>query len=367
MTPGVPLLDPLPLPAPAWLLSALLALTFTLHVVPMNLLLGGSLIAAIARYRGRRDQHSAALAGLIAKALPVVFAATVTLGVAALLFLQALYGRVFFPGAVLLAVPWILIVPLIIVAYYGAYWQATGAAAHGPGPRASGSGAWLVALPVLGVAFIQANTMGLLLRPLEFAAMFFAGASGLRLNLGDPTLAPRFLHVVIGALAVSGVAIAIGGLVLRRRDPERGAWMIRHGALVAAGATIVNILPGLWWLIVLPSETILRFMGRDLAATMWLVVGVVSALAVLGHLIPAARGRDPRRFLAGGAASLLVCMVSMVEVRDIVRRASLGPSTMPSAEWVTPQWGAIAVFGALLVGAILTVAWMVRSLVRARA
>ena len=359
MIPGVPLLDPLPLPAPAWLLSALLALTFALHVMAMNLLLGGSILAVVARTQGRRDPHAARLAQLISRALPIAFAATVTLGVAALLFLQTLYGRVFFPGAVLLAVPWILIVPLIIVGYYGAYRQAT--------RTGSPAAATLVALPVLAVAFIQANTMGLLLRPLEFAAMFFAGASGLRLNPCDPTLAPRFLHVVFGALAVSALAIAIGGMVLRRREPELGAWMVRRGALVAAGATIVNILPGLWWLMALPAETIRLFMGRALAGTVWLVVGVVSALALIGHLIPAARAREPRSLLVGGAGSLLVCMVSMVEVRDAVRRASLGPATMPSAEWVAPQWGAIAVFAVLLVGATATVVWMVRALVRARA
>ena len=52
MTPAIPLLDPIPLPAPAWLLSALLALTFTLHLIPMNLVLGGSILAVVARGRG---------------------------------------------------------------------------------------------------------------------------------------------------------------------------------------------------------------------------------------------------------------------------------------------------------------------------
>jgi hypothetical protein len=278
-----------------------------------------------------------------------------------------LYGRVFFTAAVLLAVPWLLVVPLIVVAYYGAYAQAkraSGDEARGTRLRALGSGTTLVAALVLAVAFIQANVMGLLLRPQEFAAMFLADASGLRLNLGDPTLVPRFLHVLIGALAVSAVAISVAGFQLRRREPDLGAWMIRHGALVAAGATIVNILPGVWWLIALPSGMLLRFMGRDLAATIWLVVGVLAAVAVLGHLIPAARAREPRSLLVGGAIALLACVVSMVEVRDIVRRASLDPATLPPAEWVEPQWGAIAVFGALLVGAVVTVVWMVRALLK---
>ena len=391
MTPAVPFLDPLPLPGPAWLLSALLALTFTLHIVPMNLVLGGSIIAVAARLRGRRDPKAAALAGLIARAMPVVFAAAVTLGVAALLFLQVLYGRVFFAGAVLLAVPWLLIVPLLIVAYYGAYWassqvghdQAAGALRESGGrghelPRTAGvavaapsaapavAGTALVAVLVMAVAFIQANVMGLLLRPQAFQAMFFANASGVRLNLADPTLAPRFLHVLVGAIAVAGLAVSIGGLLVRNRQQDLGPWMIRHGALWCAGATIVNIVPGFWWLAALPSEMLLQFMGRDLGATLWLAAGVVAGLAAIGHIIPAGMAKNPRVLVAGAAGSLILTIVCMVAVRDIARRASLGPDTLPPAAWVEPQWGAIALFLALLVAALGLVWWMARALVRGR-
>jgi len=365
MTPGVPLLDPLPLPAPAWLLSALLALTFSLHLLPMNLLLGGSILAVVARVRGRREPHAARLAHLISKALPIVFAATVTLGVAALLFLQTLYGRVFFPATVLLAVPWILIVPLVVVAYYGAYWEA--ARSQRPDADSRGPGALMIAVPVLTVAFIQANVMSLLLRPQAFGAMFVGDASGLNLGLEDPTLVPRFLHTVLGALAVTGVTGAIAGLAMRRKDVEFGSWLIRHGSLLAAWSTVANLVPGLWWLAVLPGDIVRRFMGRDAAATVWLAVGVVAGLAVIGHLIRVGRANVSRSLIAGGAGSLLVCLVSMVAVRDIVRQASLAPPVLQPASWVVPQWGAIAAFGALLVGAIVTVVWMVRAFVRARA
>lgn len=49
MNPAIPQLDPAPLPAPVALLWFLLLLTFTLHVLPMDLVLGGSLLGAVAR------------------------------------------------------------------------------------------------------------------------------------------------------------------------------------------------------------------------------------------------------------------------------------------------------------------------------
>ena len=47
MTPApvIPLGDPLPLPAPPGLVWALLLLTFLVHTVAMNLLLGGSILS----------------------------------------------------------------------------------------------------------------------------------------------------------------------------------------------------------------------------------------------------------------------------------------------------------------------------------
>ena len=47
MTPVIPLADPLPPPSPPGLLWALLQLTFLLHLVAMNVVLGGSLLALL--------------------------------------------------------------------------------------------------------------------------------------------------------------------------------------------------------------------------------------------------------------------------------------------------------------------------------
>ncbi len=357
MTP-LPALDPLPMPAPTWLLSGLLGLTFLLHVLPMNLLLGGSIVGVVARIRGRKDERWAELARVVAGALPVLFAATITLGVAALLFVQVLYGRAFFSAAVVLAVPWFLVVLALILGYYAAY------AARSPKAKT-----WLVSLGalvvptcVVFVAFVQSNVMGATMRPDRLAALFAASASGLHLNLGDPTLAPRFLHVVTGACAVAGVALAIAGYGRRKGDAERSAWMVRQGAVLFVAATALNIMFGVWWLAALPLPTMLQFMGRNAMATVWLVAGIVAALSAFGHLIPAIMANDPRSLLAGGAGSLAVTLVCMVMVRDAARRAELATAGLQPATWVQPQWGAILVFLVLLVAAVAAVGWMVRAI-----
>ncbi len=369
MIPHLPTLDPLPLPGPAWLLWGLLMLTFVVHLLAMNLLLGGAIIGLVARVRGERPTvegrgrppNSARLAGLIARALPVLVAATVTFGVAALLFLQVLYGRLFFTAAVLLAVPWFAVVVILVGAYYSAYY----ASMRAQSGRIPAAALWLVVLGLATVAFMYSNVMGLLLRPAEFLARAQASASGLHLNLDDPTVIPRYLHVLLGALAVGGLAVAVWGSILRRRDEAFGAWMSVHGVFWAAGATIVNFLPGFWWLAALPREALLALLGQDPLGTFYFAVGILASLAALGLLVPAAFAPDPRRLLYGAAGSLGLALVTMVMVRDTARRIVLAPSGFRTTAWVVPQWGPIAIFAVLLVAAIATVAWMVAMLARA--
>jgi hypothetical protein len=342
----------------------MLLVTFTLHLVPMSLLVGGSACGVAAAVLGRRDPRAAALAAWVARALPIVVAATITPGVAALLFLQVLYGRAFFSATILVAVPWLAVVPILILAYYGTYLASSEAWLRGAATRRTILSG-LVALLVATIAFVYSNAMSLAARPQSFAARFAADAGGFHLNLGDPTLAPRFLHIFLGALAVGGAGIAVGALALRRRDPDLSAWAIRFGAICCAGATALNILPGFWWLAALPSPTPLRFMGRDAPATAVFAIGVLAGLSALGHLIPAAFAPRPRPLLVGGGASLLVCLASMAVVRDVARRAALDGAGWRAVGWVEPQWGAVSVFAVLAGVAAATMVWMFRRLAQA--
>lgn len=116
----IPQADPLPLPAPPWLLRLLLVLLFFLHIIAMNFVLGGSLFAAFSS-RKTADPAALAVRSWMAKLMPTIVALAVTLGVASLLFAQTLYGRVLFAGSVLMGWFWFAVIPLVIAAYYGTY------------------------------------------------------------------------------------------------------------------------------------------------------------------------------------------------------------------------------------------------------
>jgi hypothetical protein len=363
--PLIPQPDPLALPAPVWLLRALLLLLFFLHVIPMNLVLGGSIIGAIARVRGRRPdrRHEAELAHIIVKAMPVLISVAVTLGVAALLFLQVLYGRVFFVSAVVMGWWWLGVIGLLIVTYYAAYLMAFREASLGAAGTVL---AWLIAAVAGLIALIYGNNMTLMLKPAELVARYAAGGGGVQLNLLDPALFPRHLHMVLGAIAVSGLAVSVVGAIRRNADPAFARWAVRYGAFYCALATSINIFAGLWWLAALPRDVLLQFMGRDMRPIGELLAGILLTMTGAGHTILAATGKRPVPMLMVSAATLLGGIAMMLLTRDTIRQITLAQAGYQPVNWVAPQWGPMLIFAVLLVLAAGTVAWMARTLVAAR-
>jgi hypothetical protein len=132
MNPLVPSPDTIPVP---WgYFQFLLMLTFALHLLLMNALVGSTGIALYSHLRGG-EVHGRLASGL-SKVLPILAAFTVNFGVAPLLFVQVLYGHLFYASSILMAVFWLAVIPLLIAAYYAAYlygfrFGALGAAAIG--------------------------------------------------------------------------------------------------------------------------------------------------------------------------------------------------------------------------------------------
>lgn len=357
---SVPAPDPIAQPAPTWLLWTLLLVTFLLHVLPMNLLLGGSIIGALTGVHGGGDApHRAALLKRLRRGLPVIVAAAVTFGVAPLLFLQVLYGRLFFASSVTMAGFWLAVIPLLIAAYYGAYVLAYRGDRLAPGT----SRALLAAIAAIFVAigFIYSNNMSLMLRPDVVRQLYAASGDGLQLNVADPTFVPRFLHFLLSAIAVAGAGIVTLGLADRRGNAGFALWAIRRGATWCAGATALNLIVGFWWMLALPRPTLLDFMSRNPVATVVVFLGVASGLVTLVLAVITSRAAEPVRPALGALASLLITVVLMVVTRDQVRESALTIAGFQATPWVAPQWGPIALFVMLLVGAFAAAGWMVRA------
>jgi len=363
MAATIPEPDTVPLAAPWWLFWTLLLGTFLFHLLAMNLVLGGTLFAAFSRLKSSSAHGVEAkkLSGYLSKFLPVLVAAAITFGVAPLLFVQVLYGRALYTSSILMGWYWLLVIPLLITAYYSLYLVAF---KDDPADSRTKILSW-VAVATLGlIAFIYTNNMSLMLRPETFLERYIAESRGLTLNLGDLTLIPRFLHIVLGAIAVTGIGLLLFGHSKTASDRSFANWAIRQGGTVFIIVTAINFIVGTWLLLSYDREILLDFMKSNPLGVAALAGGVVFGLAAIGLAAIGIQGEHVSPLRYGAVASLLLTIVSMVLLRDQMRSTILAQYMEP-VRWTDPQSGAILIFLGLLVGGVVTVVWMARALHRA--
>lgn len=338
----VPRPELLHLPVPVF--QVLLCLMFVLHIVLMNIALGGSILNAAYRLRRREAPKASA-------SLPTTLALAVNLGVPPLLFLQVLFGQFFYASSVLMASYWLAVVPILIIAYYAAYLM------QRRGNQAAGA-AWsaVSALLLLAIAFIYVNNMSLMLR-FDRWPEYFKDKGGLMLNLSDPTLFPRFLHFTVGALAVASISWSGLALFREKRGKEFDAGAKKAGLKLFWIFSSFEAVIGLAWLGTLPLPIMRLFMGGSAYATILLVLGVLLALGMLGHAIGG-------KFKVS-AILLAPTLVAMVLMRDVIRAAYLSPVFSVGDLEVAPQYGSFALFAAALAAGVGVLAWMIRAALKA--
>ncbi len=347
----------LPIPAPDTLPAAwgwfqgFLMLMFPLHLLLMNAMLGFAVVSLYALLKGGKTDRR--LAHELAKALPVVIAFAVNFGVAALLFIQVILGHFFYTSSVLMAVFWLSVPLLLIVAYYAAYiydfrFESLGKA--GAVPIALASAIFFV------IAFFFTSNTTLMIEPLRWSG-YFSDPGGTLLDAGSGAVWARYLHFVTSGLAVGGLSVAVFGRWKARHDPPLGERAVKIGMHLFSMLTALQLGLGAWYLVSLPRPVMLLFMGGGKAATALLVAGLALTLAVLvtGFLRKVA--------LSAGLAVPLVYVMAFM--RDAVRSGSLKPYYAPETLAVAPvvEYSPLVLFVVTLVLGAAVIAWMVRKTV----
>ncbi len=345
----VPAMDPNPLPAPYWLFKLLLIVTFFLHVIAMNFMLGGAFVALAARVFSKDKRHGSRLFFDVAKKLPSFLAATITLGIAPLLFVQVLYGQFFYSSSIVIAWPWLLVLALIVTAYYGFYFVSFRAGRGGGRPLLVQS---ISAALVFLVGFIYTNNFTLLEHPERWGGKYFATPSGWNLNLTEPTLFPRFLHFFVAALALGGLLLVYIAIANWKRDRDYAGKVFFFGGKTFLYATMAQFLVGPIYLMTLPREARMLFMGDSPLASALLMIGLLGGILAIVLMSGAVRTENLR--IAGVVvpsitAVVILCMVIM---RDLVRDAALKAWFVPANFAVKTQWSVLLIFLSLFVAGV---------------
>ncbi len=317
---------PLELPAPRGLLIGTLIFSFMLHILFVNLMLGGSLVTVAVEIAGvrRRDRDLDTLAREVAQTITVNKSLAVVLGVAPLLAINVVYTLFFYSANALTGHAWAGVIPLAIVAFLLLYlhkysWD-------WPSMRRNkwmhiGLGSAAVVC-LLTIPFIFLANVNLMLFPERWADV-----EGFLSAVLLPNVLPRYLHFLLASVAVTGLVLVwyfgrSGYPAEERFEGLSRPALMRTFYRVAFIVTMMQLFAGPLVLLTLP--------WRGLSAAMVVVIltgltFAISALVVLRAEVHAPDESVGRRFFQ--VVILLTLTVTfMVSGRHMYReRALIGP------------------------------------------
>jgi hypothetical protein len=345
-----------PLPGSPMLLDHLLGLLFLVHVLFMNYIVAAPLLTTWYLWvRFRTDGRQ--VAAWLAAPLPVMFTFAINFGVASLLFVQVLYADRFFTANIILGNIWLAVIILLMTAFYGAYFvhrtlskkNSGGAVRAGAGGLIVTALVWAIGLIMMANYFLttdQANWHGLLGHPQDV--------------IHNSTFLPRLLHFLFGSMAVTGFwMVWIAWWKGQRHAPEADVLRFRRqGLLLAAGATGVQIIIGIWFLLWQPSEIWDALFSGSVPSMVW-ISGVATGLIMLGILIVSAV--FPKRTLWPKVATALLfwTLNGMVAGRDVVRHAAFGKEYNLAQMPYHAQWRPMLIFFGLLLAGLGVIIWLI--------
>ena len=363
-----PAVDPIPLPAPVWLLKLLHIVTLALHFVAVEMLLGGLLLAVLLSLF-RSSPNALVTARALARRLTIVMTYVINLGVPPLLFAQVLYGRALYTSSVLIGVYWIALIPTLILLYWLLY-RFSARLDAGKSAWWLGLIAWLLAG---AVARTLSTNMTLMLRPEAWRSMYSASALGAFLPSGDPTLTPRWLLMMAGGLLIAGLwLVYLAGRSTFTAEEKR--FVSGLGGDVAVIFGVVYLFAGFWAARVQPEAVKLGltqgvadhplYRLEGFAGYGWIALVVVALL--IGGIAAASR-ISAAWFGWCGVLTAALLEITLTIYRDGVRDVTL--LSKGYDVWdrvVVTNWSVVGLFLVLFVASLAVIGWLLSVVARAQ-
>jgi len=340
--------DPFGVPFFPWVFQLLLVLTFALHIIFVNLVIGGLALAVYNHYKG--GDFNLRLSRALARASTVNISLAMVLGVAPLLFVQVIYDPFWYVSNTLSAwwaMAFLLLVVLGFLSAYVFYLKR-----RQPGQGFGGCG--ILALFFLLVAGFILSALSLQALVPDQWLLWYTANGGLA-TTGSGLYrfeAGRFSHFIVPAFINIGIFMMLYAWYFRPRTDVDGKyldWVAQSGAKLAKVATMVQVLVGFWWLLALPAE--LQFMTNP-----FLWGGALLGVGLLVGLMKAEVA--PERYALPLALFSLVAVLGMGSAREVLRMAYLQVFEYSIYDYPTSiDWGSTVLFLGTFVMGLVVIAY----------
>ncbi len=342
--------DPMGVPFYPQVFRILLVVTFALHIIFVNFVIGGSFMSVYAYFRHGAFYKN--LSKAFAKATTINLSLAIVLGVAPLLFTQVIYDPFWYTSNVLSASWMIGIVFVLMTAFafaYLFYLKSSTGRRH-----IALWGIFSFILIILAAVIMHAVSYQAL-QPGKWLAWYMNNNSvdlyGAHLHAFQ---LPRFLHFIVASFALTGVFMMLYAWYFwEREDMDRKylAWAGKMGARMAVDFTVLQMGVGVWWMLSLPAT--FHFYTNYMFLT-----GVPFAVVLLLVLIRAQS--DPRKYALPVAALMAVTVFAMSSLREVLRMLYTGKYDYSVSNYtLNISYGSTALFLASFVMGIVIVGYMI--------
>lgn len=307
--------DPMGAPFYPIVFQILMVLTFSLHIIFVNLTIGTSAIAVYSHIK--KGGYWPRLSTAMAKATPVNVSMAILLGVAPLLFVQVIYDPFWYASNTLSA-SWAMLFVIFMMTGYGLAYVF-----YLKRQKTKSSGivmAGVVSLALFVLSGIIMHSLGYqLLQPEKWLDWYVNGG---RVDTSGSSLhsfhVSRFLHFMAPSFAITGVFMMLYAWYFKDRadmDKEYLGWVGKIGAKTAFIFTVIQAIIGFWWLLSLPG-------GFNFITNPFFLIALVLGIGLLLFLYTA-KG-DPNKYALPVAAIAFVTIFGMSYAREALRTLYLG-------------------------------------------
>ncbi len=340
--------DPMGVPFYPWMFQGLMVLTFALHIIFVNLVVGGASLAMYGHLKGEPNWKR--LSATLARASTVNLSLAIVLGVAPLLFVQVIYDPFWYFSNVLSgwwAMGFLLFICIAFLSLYVFYLK-RGETIEGYGFF----GAIALAMLLLTAITISALTVQSL-HPEKWNSWYLVGKQMNTAGTGLHALnLPRLLHFIVPSFAITGIFMMLYSWYFEPRrdfDPVYLEWVGKAGAKLALYATLLQAVVGVWWLLTLPKDleflTNPAFLGG-------------AALGIVTLFILMMAQKNPQKQAIPAALVAFLAVLGMSITREVLRMSYLEKFNYSIYTYkLNLDWGSTALFFATFVMGLLVISY----------
>jgi len=310
----IALRDPMGIPFFPWLFQVLMVLTFALHILMVNLVVGG--IGLAVYYHGKGGNYGKRWSKTLARCSTINLSIAIVLGVAPLLFIQVIYDPFWYTANAISAwwaMAFLLVITLGFLSLYVFYLK------RSKNPAGFGFfGIFSLVMIVFAGVIMSMFAMQQLL-PGKWLSWYVVNGSLQTLGSGFHAFSlGRFIHFIVPSFINIGIFMMLYAWYFRPRadfDQKYLNWVGSSGVRLAKIAAMIQVVIGLWWLFTVPMN--LTFYANPV-----FLLGAVLGVLVMVMLMVGQK--NPDRYAVTMGILSLVAVLGMSAAREVLRMSYLG-------------------------------------------